>query len=289
MYNLSNPEDRANLEIRIKNEINDYCAHKHTERFRDHLGASVMGEACSRKLWYMFRWVKGSDLDGRIYRLFQVGHNAEPRFIEYLEGIGFKVWATNPDTGKQFRISAIEGHYGGSLDGICKAPDRYELDSKLVFLNEFKTNGTGKGFMDVDDKGLQNAKPKHYAQMCQYGKHFDLQYGLYLIENKNDSDIIVKIVPLDWTVGDQLEKRAKDIITSPTAPNRISENPAYFECKFCDYSVICWGNEKVEINCRSCKMAEPVEAGEWKCHRYQNIIPKDFIPKGCEYHVSVND
>jgi hypothetical protein len=32
----------------------------------------------------------------------------------------------------------------------------------------------------------------------------------------------------------------------------------------------------------------PVENGAWFCSRFNNIIPPDFIKKGCEFHVSVN-
>ena len=32
-------------------------------------------------------------------------------------------------------------------------------------------------------------------------------------------------------------------------------------------------------NCRSCKMSLPVEYGEWKCVKWNAIIPKEEIPK----------
>src|SRR5579863_8501085 len=110
MINLQNSEDRKKLSERIKLDIDQYCADKYNEAHREHLGASIMGEACDRKLWYHFRWVKLEVHEGRIQRLFQVGHNAEPRFIKYLRGIGFEVKEFNEDD-KQFRISGCEGHY----------------------------------------------------------------------------------------------------------------------------------------------------------------------------------
>ena len=287
--NLSNPEDRKQLAAQIKQDINDHCANEYNKGHRDHLGASVMGEKCSRKLWYIFRWVKEEKFEGRMQRLFQVGHNAEPRFIEYLKAIGFTFRIKNIDHKKeQFHISACNGHYGGSLDGICIAPKRYNITSHLVWLNEFKTNGTGSGYNDVAEKGVIKAKPKHYAQMCQYGLHYGLQYGLYLIENKNDSDITIEIVPLDWNLGKELENKAQDIISSQIPPPRIAENPSFFECKYCHFSNICHNNEPVEKNCRSCRNAIPVDAGEWQCKLYEQIIPKNFIANGCPQHVSIN-
>lgn len=287
MINFSIPTDRDKLADQIKDDINSFCADHYESGHRKHLGASELGEECWRKLWYGFRWTKQQVFDGRMLRLFHVGHAAEPRFIEYLRGIGFEVREFD-ENGKQFRISGANGHYGGSLDGMCKAPARYELSEDLVILTEYKTNSTGSGFENVGKFTLSKSKPKHWAQCCQYGYQKGLRYALYMIENKNDSDIIIKIVELDWNYGKQLEQKATDIINSKEPPPRISDNPAFFNCKYCHQSDICHKNAPVEINCRSCRHAEPIDNAEWLCHRFNMTIPEDFIAKGCEHHVSVN-
>lgn len=289
MLDLSNPNDRKILSNQILSDIDKHCVDTYQEGHRNHLGASLMGEKCDRKLWYNFRWVKQETFNGRMHRLFQVGHQAEPRLITYLRAIGFEVWERDHETNKQFRMTGCNGHYGGSLDGMCTAPERYKLSEKLVFLNEFKTNGTGVEYSNVEKDGVEKAKPRHFAQMSQYGKFFKLKYGLYIIENKNDSDLTIKIVPLDWNLATMLENRASDIISSKTPPSRISDNPSFFDCKFCAYLDQCHYNEPVEINCRSCKMASPVDNGEWFCNRFQQVIPKNFIKTGCPDHLSVTE
>jgi len=278
MLNLSNPKDREKLEELLADDLDLFCQTYYEQGHRNHLGASTLGEPCWRKLWYSFRWVKEEKFDGRMMRLFNVGHSAEPRFVAYLRGIGFDVKEFDED-GKQFRISGAMGHYGGSLDGMCKAPARYQLSEDLVLLNEFKTNGTGKAFTDVEEKGLAKAKPMHFSQMSQYGYKYGLRFGLYMIENKNDSSITFKIVELDWNLGAQLEKKANDIIFSKEPPPRISENPAVFECKYCTYADICHKGETPEKNCRSCRNAVPTENATWTCSIY-GVIPPDF-KTGC--------
>src|SRR5580693_1689445 len=104
MLNLNLPTDRETLEQLITDDINKFCETYYESGHRNHLGASEMGEECWRKLWYKFRWVKNEKFDGRMLRLFNVGHSAEPRFINYLRGIGFEVKDFDED-GKQFRIS----------------------------------------------------------------------------------------------------------------------------------------------------------------------------------------
>ena len=41
--------------------------------WREHLGASEIGDPCSRKLWYLFRWVAVKKFDARMLRLFARG------------------------------------------------------------------------------------------------------------------------------------------------------------------------------------------------------------------------
>lgn len=318
--NLSLPTDREKLEDLIAEDVNAFCETYYEQGHRNHLGASEVGEPCWRKLWYGFRWVKLERHSGRMMRLFNVGHSAEPRFVTYLRGIGFEVrefatpilnyivgsddyfWSEtySPTEGlnvsndathvaealkrsikpKQFRISGAMGHYGGSLDGMCKAPARYQLSEDLVLLNEFKTNGTGPGFAKVETEGLAKAKPKHFAQMSQYGFAKGLKYGLYMIENKNDSDITFKIVELDWNLGRQLADKAAQIIFAKEHPPRISENPSMFDCKYCTYQGICHRGEQAEKNCRSCRNSMPTENATWTC-AYHGLIPEDFIKVGC--------
>lgn len=101
-----------------------------------------------------------------------------------------------------------------------------------------------------------------------------------MIENKNDSDITFKVIELDWNYGAQLEKKASEIIFSKEPPPRISENPATFDCKFCNYSGICHKGEQPEKNCRSCRNAMPTDNASWTCSLY-GVIPSEFIKTGC--------
>ena len=80
---------------RIAKDIDEYCVKTYDKGHRNHLGASLIGDKCSRKLWYIFRWCFREKTDGRKQRLFNRGHREEDRFIEWLEGIGAKVCYEN--------------------------------------------------------------------------------------------------------------------------------------------------------------------------------------------------
>lgn len=61
--------------------------------FRRHLGGSMIGEKCERKLYYSFRWFQKPNFDGRILRLFDRGHSEEFKNVALLRSVGIEVRA----------------------------------------------------------------------------------------------------------------------------------------------------------------------------------------------------
>lgn len=271
---------RSLIAERIRKDIDAYCVTAYHDGKRNHLGASLIGKECSRELWYTFRWVYEKINDGRMYRLWNRGHREEARFMEWLRGIGFTI-TDQTEEGKQFRMSGVHGHFGGSLDGRASFPERYNIKQKLV-LAEFKTNATGSGFNAIKEKGVRVAKPEHFGQMSSYGRKYQLEFALYMCINKNDDDIAIEIVQLDWKLGEELENKALSVITSEVPPAKIAMSEAFYKCKFCDYVGVCHRNEPIQKNCRSCIAAVPGDEATWFCRRFNQTIPSDFIAKGCE-------
>lgn len=272
---------------RIKNDIDAYCERIYNEpEPRWHLGASIIGHECSRYLWYTFRWFRHEIKGARNGRLLNRGHREEARMQEFLREVGFKLRSDEcfipgelgmADRPIQERIEDHDGHFGGSLDDMWEHPD-YGTG-----LAEYKTSGTGaRKFGDLLERGVRLAKPVHWAQMCVYGFKRGLRYAVYLCANKNDDDLHVEFAELDHALGDLMIKRAGDIIWSQTPPERCSSTPAYWQCKFCIMRGPCWQQELPMRNCRSCVNAKPGMHGEWHCGLYNQLIPRDFVSKGCD-------
>jgi len=283
---------------RVLEDIDEYCVRTYDGGHRWHLGASLIGDACKRKLWYLFRWCFREQTDGRKQRLFNRGHREEARFTEWLKGIGAQVWThETPDVyneageivveGKQYRVSAVMGHFGGSLDGIARLPERYGIDEPVLL--EFKTNGTGAGFNKLGEDGMPVAKPQHFAQTSTYGSDpaYGFRYVLYFNINKNDDSLHVELVKLDHRLGQQMREKAEQIIMSQTPPPRLSDNPTFKDCGYCPAKEICHKGAIPEKNCRSCKAARPVENGEWFCDVHNGVIPREFVPQGCPSYVPI--
>lgn len=279
MTQLFHSHQRDALANQVVQRINEYCRVTYDDGHRSHLGASIIGHKCERYLWYTFRWCMPSAFGGRMQRLFNRGHQTEHRFIEWLRGIGITVWDSDAN-GNQFRISGVGGHFGGSCDGVAQLPPEWNSIPDPILL-EFKTYNA-KGFAElVKNKSVKATKPQHYAQMCTYGRKMGLKYALYCAINKDNDDIYLEVVELDWSYGGDLERRAEHVITTPNPPPRLHENPTHIDCKFCDFHPVCHSSAAYEKNCRSCKHAQAVDGAQWVCTLAQQIIPKEVIPVGC--------
>lgn len=249
---------------------------------RPHLGASLIGHACERHLWLTFRWALAHRWDGRMLRLFDDGKRAEARFVAELRGIGCEVWDMDAATGDQFRVSAHGGHFGGALDavvlGLPEAP-------KTPHVAEFKTSND-KLFKVLQKDGVRKAKPQHFDQMQTYMGLMDLTRAVYIAENKNDASIYVERIEFDPDQFGRIMERALRVIAATEPPPRISTDPAWHECKWCNHYPVCHGDTLPEVNCRTCAHSTPMLEGEaaWRCdHRCVEIdLPAQRV--GCNSH-----
>ncbi len=279
-------KDKENLSERVHEDIDKFCSDSMHGRMGHRVGASTIMDECPRKLWYGFRWVYHKKHEGRQQRLFNRGHLEEARFVSWLRGAGFIVSEYSDFASKtQHNVWGVDGHFGGAADGIVQFPASYGISEN--FLLEFKTQGTGAGFTDLVKKGLKKEKPKHYGQVCVYGRKLGLRYVLYLVINKNDDDIHVEVEELDWNLADSLEKKAERIIKSSVPPAKIAHSAASYKCKYCDFVEVCQNKLPPLRNCRSCVNASPVANGSWFCRKFEENIPKDFLLKGCDKWESI--
>lgn len=229
--------------------------------FRKHLGASMIGRTCDREIWYGFRWAVKPKFKGRMIRLFNRGHLEEARFIALLLTIGVQVYQQDAE-GRQFRISDVGGHFGGSGDGVgIGLPD---VTPGQPCLLEFKTHND-KSFAKLKKDGVRFAKPEHYAQMQIYMKRMAIPVAMYGAVNKNDDDLHLELVHLDSVAADLYLERARKIIFATTPPEKIHDSTGWYDCKYCDKNTVCHLGEDPHMNCRTCHFVRVVEDGTFVC------------------------
>lgn len=240
--------------------IYDHYVAKRKGEHRPHLGGSQIGNPCSRALWYQFRHCAKPVFEGRQLRLFQTGDREENRIVENLRAVGVTVWDRDPETGRQIRFEACEGHFALSLDGVAEGLH----ESSQAHTLEFKTMND-KNFKALQRDGVEKSKPVYWAQ-CQIGMHLaGLERCAFIAVNKNDDSIYMERIKYDPAMGLQLVAKAQEVIFSDKPPAKLNTDPSYYLCKFCDYRHVCHEGKPPEVNCRTCAHATPEANGKWSC------------------------
>jgi hypothetical protein len=250
--------------------------------YRTHLGASIIGRDCPRELWYSFHWATRARHQGRILRLFNRGHLEEPRFVALLRMINYEVWQFD-ETGKQFRISAFDGHFGGSLDCVLRGCLDYE--PTLPILGEFKTHGE-KSYEKLVKDGVRISKFEHYIQQQIYMGGYNLPASLYLAVNKNTDDIYGEIITFDLEQYTKFYERAGKIINATEPPPKISENPGWYKCRFCEHRPLCHLSAPSVYNCRTCAFSQVIKL-DWNCQLHHMKLTKEKQIEGCSSYTSI--
>lgn len=248
---------------------------------RPHLGASLIGHDCDRYLWLTFRWAALPQFEGRMLRLFNTGVREESRIHEELRGIGVDLHTH--DNGNQIACRDESGHFGGSVDGIGRG---FPEAPKTWAVLECKTH-SASSFKDMKAKGVKDSKPRHHAQMQVYMGLLELERALYYAVNKDTDEVYTEWVHFDQAVFDSLKSRATKIIEATEPPQRLSDDPAHWQCKMCDFYQLCHQGRVALPNCRTCCFASPVEKGGWHCGQHNKPLTDKAQAEGCPSHLFI--
>lgn len=243
--------------------------------FRRWLGASMIGHACKRFVALSFRCAFHSAFKGQTLRIFENGHRAEDRIVEDLEASGKIRVLSRQHT---VDMPGGMGHAGVTLDGVAFEDGGYNV-------LEMKTMHA-KGWKELSEKGVMQAKRQHYCQM-QFGMELTgLPGALYVAENKDTNELYLEYVRYNGAVAEALLALARAVIAGKELP-RCSERPDWYECKWCPAYGVCHGDAFPRAHCLTCCHASPAEGGRWRCGKWDAEIPDAELPKGCADHVYV--
>lgn len=258
------------------------------DKHRPHLGASLIGRACERRIWYVFRWAKKERLDGRMLRLFRRGLETEAPIMRDLRLAGMQIEEVDA-SGQQHRVHAIGGHFGGSMDGVgLGVPEA----RKTWHVIECKTHNRSS-FNALLRNGVKTSKPRHWVQCNTYMGLAGIERALYVAECKDTSELYSERLRFDPDRFASDMAKAERVIRADRPPARCATRPTDSECASCVFKLICWGGEVPEVNCRTCAHATPVihsksvgndAGGPWHCAVHDDEIPLDFQYVGCKGH-----
>lgn len=218
----------------LEQKIDTVCAK--TSQSRGYLGASEIGAAfstCLRKTYYGYR-NKGAvrQIDGRLARIFQTGHDAEEKIARHLTMAGCSVELLDPETRQQFEVSFLDGEFRGHADAIIGYGGH-------KYLGEFKTH-KASSWRKVRKEGVKSANPVHYTQMQVYMAGLNIHKGMYVALNKDTEEYHIESVAYDDDEFTMALTLAKAIIDNEEPPERGWPRKDYYVCKMCQFRDMCW-------------------------------------------------
>ncbi len=256
---------------------------------RQYLGMSQIGESCSRRLWYSFRWCVREAFDAATIKRFHDGHKSEDVQADRLRMVaGVTLETIHPVTMQQFRYTDHDGHFSGHCDGkitgILQAPKKkHTWEAKST--GEKKLAEFRKIKAELGEKAtLRKWNPVYYAQ-AQIYMHYEGTDRHYLtVSSPGVRDWDSCRTEYDHAFALQIKAKAARIIKSEEPLDRISDKSDWFECRYCPARGICHGDDMPERNCRTCLHSTPVENGGWHCERFGKSLTAEEQAAGCPAH-----
>ena len=242
------------------------------------LGSSSIGEECIRQVWLNWRGFAREAFDGRMLRLFETGHQQEARIVADLRRAGFAVWDKQPN-GSQYEFKDPTGHFITKVDGVI----RDVPESDKPHLLEIKTHNKNS-FSSLLKKGVQGAKPSHYAQMQISMALGGFTRGLYVAVCKDDETLYVERIREDSAEQAKLQQKITKLTEARLRPAGISDDGSSFGCKFCSMKAVCVKEVVPLQHCRTCRMCSPGPEGKWVCELNNHTLTLDEQRRGCEHY-----
>jgi hypothetical protein len=129
---------------------------------RTHLGASVIGRECLREIWLNWRWATRVQFEGRMLRLFDRGHEEEPRFVRWFERVGASIETVDPS-------SILELYWHPESDSYCIEP--YDNPSEATVIQCDPVSGDPVHVARAAGQGVTLPDPRQH-RFIGYMGHF---------------------------------------------------------------------------------------------------------------------
>jgi len=279
--------DIIDLPDRTLTEMNKALVKAHDSKSRGYIGASGIGTECERRIWCQFHWVGTENMTARSIKAIADGHHSEAVMIQRLRMVPGVTLITEGDDGHQIGFEA--GHFRGHADGIIIGIDHlshvhHVWEHKCC--NEKKVADLHKLKNEDEASALENWDIVYYAQAQVYMHMFKLDYHYITVCTPGSRDEVSCVTAYNKEAAVYYsETRPKKIIDAERPPPRISETPAWYQCKFCPFTDNCHASKLPLINCRTCAHSTPRHDGTWFCDKFQNEIDDETQRIGCMQHL----
>ncbi len=263
--------------------VNAHFAEYQDVRHARVLTARLLSLNCERQGWYGFRWAHAPKrFPAEIVRSNLGRREGMLELAELLASVpGLQIERVDPKTYTPLEVTAADGHYrqriAGKVTGLLEAPKT----THLLYADQ----QPAKAYVQIVKHGLEVAKPDRIAAL-QVGMHLmGLTRAFYLVRNKDSDELHSERVELNAAHAMALLAKADRLRDSNEPPARVSDDPNWFECKFCPAFDQCHAGEFSPRNCRTCLHSTPVAGGGWRCARHEIDLSDIAQEVGCPHHL----
>lgn len=221
----------------------------------NNIGFGMIGEPCSRSIWYSINLNKPEWHSADKLRIFRNGHREEAMMADDLRKVpGIELHTHDPARdNKQYKMEDLNGRFQGRLDGLIRgliqAPAYFHTweakcqeDKYFNKIEKLKTQYN-------DNDALHKYNPKYYAQVQCGIKYANLQLKQFAPITRGYMTICtpglrrVTSLRIEYkkAFADAMTDKAARIISSKEPMERISNDPENFQCRLCRHREVCHG------------------------------------------------
>lgn len=216
-------------------------------RTSKNIGFGAIGHPCRLKIYNDINTDIPEVFKADTLRIFRNGHLDEATMASELRLLdGIELHTHDPNRGgKQYKLDNLGGRLTGRLDGVIKglkqAPATWHVwehksvnQKKFDKLEKLKVQHGEKQALKIWDE-------VYYAQAQMNMFHAELDRHYLTVSTPGVRVVTSCRTELDGGYAEMLIRKAEHIINAKNPPERISNNPEDFICKFCRWREKCHG------------------------------------------------
>lgn len=215
----------------------------HVPDERDYLGASIIGHDCIRFLYYTYNNYPREPFDAKTLMTFESGHRSEDLAAERLRLMPDVQLITHDENGDQYGFSDFDGkfkgHFDGGILGIAEAPKTWHIwehkECNERKFKEFCKLRNEHGYKNV----LKIWNPIYYAQGQVYMHYTKLKRHFTTVSTMGGRDYLSCRTDYNKQHAEEYVRKAEMVINAEKPPQRLSDKPDFYKCRFCDFKDIC--------------------------------------------------
>ena len=278
--------------------VMDQIQKSHTSEVRGYAQCSGLGADCTRQLQYQFWWTHPETFVATTLMNFDDGYRTEDLTNHrFLATPGIDLRPTGPD-GRQWTVTSWSGHLRGHLDGLVlgllEAPKTWHVYEVKCVSDARKRKLERLIEKEGEKEALKEWSKVYYTQAQLYMGLTKLKRHYLLCATAGGREMISVRTNFDKKFFEETLQKAHDLITANELPPRISEDPDFYLCRWCQFNQLCHEKKTARMNCRTCAHSTAVldpethdtkDFGVWRCEFHNKKLSMKDQKKGCPKHL----